>query len=380
MLSKQSPLHTEGALLSRFVYKYDKKFRNDIGYRNLKKSYSSLHKYMQINLLKDVENFAAVIPDENEDFVPTRQMLEYVLTRIITFSRLMVRIYVCSKQGAVFYLDRVKRGQNHWMSLMPYALLSRVWSICSVLLHHATSWYSCLQPYLALLQVKGVCFLPQDYELPIDLHQWLDLKNLDTFGKSEWAEKKLVNIALTLDDEYSFDNILEYAKTINNENTETDVEKNLFSQLKVKAELKEQFHASNISNIDHGEAISRDKFKSLNQQTLLHGVTTCVVEGKSIVGESCKILTNFQKRISNDNKSNHYFGKVVNVKSLKDFLDVEETFRNDGNKLSLTKHLSFMQWHTLKMSLLKMCDSLLNNRKIERKLSRVWKEKCLDYM
>ncbi|CAG4985760.1 unnamed protein product [Colias eurytheme] len=32
ILSRQSPLHKEAAILSRFLYKFDKKFRNDMGY------------------------------------------------------------------------------------------------------------------------------------------------------------------------------------------------------------------------------------------------------------------------------------------------------------------------------------------------------------
>lgn len=374
-LSKQAPLHGEGALLSRFVYKYDKKFRNDIGYRNLRKTYSSLRKYIQINLLKDVENFAAVLPDEHDDFVPTRQMLEFIMTRIMSFSKLMVRIYVSSKQAAVFYLNRLKKGEKHWMSLMPYALLSRIWSMCGILLHHATSWYSCLYPYLALLQLKGLLFLPEGFTLPKDLHEWLELKNLDTFGKINWSEKKNIHIGLAFDDDTpSFENILEYANNIN-EDMENEMEHNSFVK---NTEIITQI--SNFAKVDYGQAISRESFKTLNSMSQdEHNPLQFVTNRKSAEGSS-KILTNFQKKISNNDKTDHYFGKVTSVKSLKEFLNKEECFRNDGNEKSLTKHLSFMQWHTLKTSLLKIADMVLNNKKIDRKLSKVWKEKCLDYM
>lgn len=384
VLSKQSPLHREGALLSRFVYKYENKFRNDIGYRYIRKSYSSLRKYKEINLLKDVENFTAVLPGEDDEFAPTRQMLEYVLSRIITFSKLMVRIYISSKQAAIFYMDRVKRGESHWMSLIPYALVSRIWSMSGILLHHATSWYFCLHPYLDILQPKGLEFLPRDYELPKDLFVWLDLKNLDNFGKFDWSEKRTIQVVLGFDDQEtdSFENFLEYASNINEENMDTEIENSTFGQkLKSNTELIGQLHTSNIAKMDHGQAISRESYKALSSLSQDH--EHIPMQGVPNLGkpakESCKVLSDFQKKLTNENKSNHYFGKITNVNSLKQFLEKEETFRNDGSNQSLTKHLSFMQWLTLKTSLLKIGDTVLNNKKIEKKLSKVWKEKCLDY-
>ncbi|CAK1540425.1 unnamed protein product [Leptosia nina] len=46
MLLKQSPLHQESAIMSRLLYKFDKKFRNDIGYRNFKKYYQRKRIYL----------------------------------------------------------------------------------------------------------------------------------------------------------------------------------------------------------------------------------------------------------------------------------------------------------------------------------------------
>lgn len=347
ILSKQSPLHKESALLSRFLYKFDKKFRNDIGYRHLKKLNTALRKYLQINLLKDIENFAVVIPGNNdENYLPTRQMLEYILVRIMTFAKIMMRICVCSKQASIYYMDRVKRGESHWMSLMPYALLSRIWSITTVLLQHSCTWYSGLYPYLKKLIFKGIDFLPANYTLPTDLGKWIDIENIDEYGRFEWSHKKDIPITMQLsEDELTLDTILEYVTDINIAESKQDSE-----QMKIEPPKEDNINIDD--KVDQGEIISREYFKS---------------------------FFNNQRATEDRKESKHCADNVTNNKSLDSFITTEEKYRNEDSILSLTKHLSFMQWHTLKTSLLNLKESLSNNRKIERKFKKIWKEKCLEY-
>ncbi|KAM3964221.1 uncharacterized protein ACR2FA_001706 [Aphomia sociella] len=349
ILSKQSPLHKESALLSRFLYKYDKKFRNDIGYRNFKKVNTALHTYLKLNLQKDIKNFASTLPSNEDTYLPTRQMLEYILVRIMTFLKTIFRICTCAKLAAVFYMDRFKRGESHWMSLMPYALLSRVWSICTVLLEHACSWYTNLYKYLDKLQLKGLNFLPDAYELPVDIEAWIDLKNIDTYGRFNWTEKRYLQVDPNLvedDDGETFDSILDYVKEINDETTEDTNLVPLPDSLEIKPvdfEIQQQ-------NVDRGETISREYFKS------------------------------FFNPQAKAEETKHSSDNVTNKASLQQFLDNEDKYRNNSDKRSLTNHLSFMQWQALKSSLVKLADSLSKNRKIERKFQLLWKEKCLDYI
>lgn len=268
MLSKQSPLHKESAICSRFIYKYGKKFRNDIGFQNLRKVNTALKKYLALNLLKHIEDFLLSLPTESDEdlYLPTRQMLEFVLLRVIAFSKIMLRVCVCSKKAAVFYLDRIKRGESHWMSLLPYALLSRLWSMSKVLLQHTTTWYSNLYPYLNKLQLKGMNFLPDNYKLPEDLEQWLDLKNIDEFGRFNWAQKKIIDIDHTLidsDDNDLFDNILGYVNQINEDQAESDQEDiKPVSLLEKKQEVP--LPVPTVTKIDYGVVISRESFNLLN--------------------------------------------------------------------------------------------------------------------
>lgn len=403
VLSKQSPLHKESALCSRFLYKYDQKFRNDIGYRNLKKVHTALKKYLALNLLKDIESFLLALPSETDDekYLPTRQMLEYVMLRIITFSMIMLRICVCSKQAAILYLNRVKRSESHWMSLLPYALMSRLWSMTMVLVQHSTSWYSNLYPYLNKLELKGLPFLPDHYELTKDLEAWLDLKNVDNFGRFEWEQRKIFVEAKSLlddDDENDlFDNILNFVNQTNVDATGEELEEEVKS---VDASQDLLSHTeSSVVKVDQGELLSRENYKT-DRGTVVSRERFNTDYGQSLSRDSVKYLLNTQKNNSKVNNQDtgdkykplkqnkgqpktvedneHSYKKVTNATSLQEFIDNEETYRNKNDSRSLTDHLSLMQWHALKNASLKLCDAL-TNRKIERKFQKIWQQKCLDY-
>ncbi|XP_045495108.1 nucleolus and neural progenitor protein-like [Colias croceus] len=351
ILSRQSPLHKEGAILSRFLYKFDKKFRNDMGYRNFKKVNTALRKYLTLNLLKDVEKFSSYLPKENDNelYLPTRQMLEYILIRIMSFSKLMLRIVVCSKQSAIFYLDRIKRGESHWMCLMPYALLCRIWSMTLVLLQHSCNWYNQLYQVIGKLEIKGLAFLPPNYKLPNDLEEWLDMKNLNSLGSFEWTCKIKINIeAIAMEDDSGdlCENILDYVSQIN-ENIDNSDE----NEIKLPF-IKETFHSEEVhlKQTDLGIAVSRNSLGKLDEP------------------------------LGNENKAAvHTIDTVTNINSLKDFINKEENLRNESNDKALTSHLSFMQWQALKTCLLNLDTNKTKPRKIQRKFKRIWQEKCLDY-
>lgn len=263
----------------------------------------------------------------------------------------MVRVAICSKQAAIFYLDRVKRGESHWMSLMPYALVSRIWSMSIVLVQHSCNWYSSLYQFLDKLKFKGLPFLPEGYNLPTDLEKWLNLKNMENFGRFEWSHKKtnVETLIMEDDDGDTIENIMKYVELVNkDESLEDKLEQEKYGYTeKLKDDVS--FEVPTDETVDCGQAISRDTFKDLFKTTV----------------PSAKI--------------HHYAERVTNKDSLLQFINTENKLRNEGNSLSLTSHLSFMQWQALKNSLVSLLESLSNYRKIEKKFQKIFKEKCLDY-
>ncbi|XP_063387567.1 uncharacterized protein LOC134673467 [Cydia fagiglandana] len=383
VLSNQSPLHKESAILSRFAYKYDKKFRNDIGYRHFKKVNVALRRYLGLNVLKDVENFSDTLPADDEDYLPTRQMLQYIMIRLITFAKIMVRVCVCSKQASIFYLDRIKCGEGHWMSLMPYAALSRVWSLCTVLMRSACAWYARLRPWLDKLQLKGVDFLPDNYNLPADLEVWLDLKNIDSFGRFEWAPDKCLTLHQSLivdDDNDNTDSFMDYVNRLNEEDDSEEPS----CHLKVNNLTTESLPEIKINPVldkDKGESISRESFKAPLHCKLKSTAILNTDKGETISRECFKAPLHTQSKpveLKSNNTYIHSPANVTDTESLKKFMLMEEGFRNEQNESSLTSHLSFMQWTALKNSLHTLADSLSNKRKIEKKFKKIWKEKCID--
>ncbi|OWR48296.1 hypothetical protein KGM_208492 [Danaus plexippus plexippus] len=368
ILSKQSPLHKESAIFSRFVYKFDKKFRNDIGYKNFKKVNTALRRYLVVGLLKDVQKFLNVLPSEDESspYFPTKQMLEYVLVRLITFSKIMFRITVCSKKASIFYLNRIRRGESHWMCLMPYALLSRVWSLSLVLLQHSSKWYSRLHQYLNQLPDKGVSIFAHDYEIPDNLDTLINIQNINKVGRFEWTQKLSLDVdAILVEDEEGelCESILKYVNNINKTSIKTaktekpDIQMTLPVEDRVVDNMKQQtMKNSQKVNNDQGVAISREMFKKLYKKDTTE--TNPVQKEKKII--------------------NHNIENVVDGNSLQKFVRDEEEFRNNSDEKSLTTHLSFMQWQALKTALLKL-DNPLKAEKLVRKTKKIWQNKCLDY-
>lgn len=320
---------------------------------------SALRKYLRLTLIKDVQNFVNVLPDKTEAVVhvPTKQMLEYVLLRIMAFSKLMFRITTGSKRAAVFYLDRIKRGESHWMCLMPYALLSRVWSMSLVLLQHSCNWYNQLFPILDQLEYKGLKFLPENYVLPSNLENWIDMKNLNNVGRFEWSQKFDTNFASLMDEDEDklSENILKFVDKINDKNT-GDLEQE--TQLLLPKTDPYVNTITKLQNDDQGEAISRDSFK--------------------------KFMKNLPPVLVNPSvekvRKEHSIENISDGDSLNEFVCNEETYRNNSDEKSLTSHLSFMQWQALKNILEKLDCALMNKKKLQIKIKKIWKERCLEYI
>lgn len=360
----QSPLHKESAVLSRLIYKFDKKFRSDIGFRKLKKVNTALRRYLTLNLLKDVETFSSLFPSTTEElYMPTCQMLQYILVRIISFGKIMCRIYITAKQAGIFYLDRIKHGESHWMSLMPYAVLCRIWSLVSILLQHACKWYEELYKYTETLEMKGIPFLNNDYKLPSNLSDYLEVDKLDEQGIFEWLKNKIVEVVPILNEADDGDDCFNLYKYVHNIN-ETVEENVIKDDIKVP-QMEQILQAKTLKESDKGEVISRQTFNSTVQN----------IESNKKMGN-----INIRNKISNEIKLIHSIEIISNNENLKEFISKEEELRNQNNNNSLTGHLSFMQFQVLKNNLISLFELKLENKKMLKRFHRLWKDKCLDYL
>ncbi|XP_046738031.1 uncharacterized protein LOC124406611 [Diprion similis] len=179
-LNSQDVLHTEAAVLSRLIYRMKSKFRNDKGMKNMEKVNRALLNYLEINLLKefkDVRNCVEI--DGLAINLPTKQMVEYLLVRTQGFAKLMCRVESVARSAARFFNARITIGHAWTISVVAYAVISRVWFLSRYLLKRCCSWYNNIFEHVNQFEPVGPTWLPKNNELPENLKTWLDLPWLD---------------------------------------------------------------------------------------------------------------------------------------------------------------------------------------------------------
>lgn len=253
-----------------------RKFRHDIGHSYVRRTNIALLKYLNFEILNDLKTFLSMLPttSSSEMYLPTRQMLEYVLVRFQTFAKIVFRIVICSKNAATFYFERIKRGDSAWLSLMPYTVLSRVWHLTNRLVLNTCKWYKKLLPLTDSLKLVGVPFLPINYILPLNLFEWLDYAAYENDTKLLWKSgannivsdfiesvlsadtfnKSILDISELKDS----DNPAELVKTI----LQVDkTPKDVIKTIQPKADITQ------FSNNDLGEKVSRKEFMKIKKSS-----------------------------------------------------------------------------------------------------------------
>lgn len=127
-LQSNMAFQTEAAIISRLIYRMKSKLRSDKGLKNMEKVNRALLNYLKLSL----ENDYTYLKDNAECngsilALPSRQMLQYVLVRTQGFSKLMCRIESVAGHAADFFKSRLSLGQAWNMSIVAYAVISRIW-------------------------------------------------------------------------------------------------------------------------------------------------------------------------------------------------------------------------------------------------------------
>lgn len=280
-LENQQCLHREAAIVSRLLYLMGRKFRHDIGHSYVRRTNIALLKYLNLEILNDLKTFLSMLPASSscDTYLPTRQMLEYVLVRFQTFAKMVFRIVICSKNAATFYFERIKRGDSAWLSLMPYTVLSRVWHLTNRLVQNSCKWYKKLLPLRDSLKLVGVPFLPTDYILPANLFEWLDYDADKNGSKLLWKSgaNNVVSdfIESVLSTDTFNESILDISELKDIDNP-AELAKTILRVNKKKKDVVKTIQYENIqpkpnitlnSNNDLGEKISRKEFMKIQKSS-----------------------------------------------------------------------------------------------------------------
>ena len=126
-------IEVEFSMLNVFVYKNKNRFRNDKGFKDITIVRRSWEKMRKIQLQKIVENFYDSLPiifdvsSVANIYVPTRQMLQFLLVRLRGSFHLLNKLQVLCENAGDLALKRLHLGHFWNVGLMHLSLMSRLW-------------------------------------------------------------------------------------------------------------------------------------------------------------------------------------------------------------------------------------------------------------
>lgn len=191
----------EAAILSRTIYRLKLKFRNDKGLKAMEKTNRALLQYLRMHVPEMLETFYGMIPHKYgcDTYLPTLNMLHYVLIRIQGLAKLMVRVVECAKTAALFMEGRVSIGHLWKVAFICFSVVSKIFVLSKQLTRFCCKFYSQLYPFTKTLQNVGVQWLPSEYILPSNLELWLDVDWLDKDDNISIPKPKKIKIPTVFD-------------------------------------------------------------------------------------------------------------------------------------------------------------------------------------
>ncbi|KAL2728594.1 uncharacterized protein V1478_006226 [Vespula squamosa] len=260
-LESQNDIHVEATMLSRLIYRMKCKFRNDKGFKNMEKVNRALLNYLNLALEKEYKSFKSYI-ELNGMFVtlPSKQMLEYILVRTQGFAKLLARVEEVAKCAGTFLRTRIILGHAWTVTLVAYAIISRIWVLSKYLVKRSCIWYSELYQFLNIFKIVGLPWLSKKDILPSDLKTWLALPWLDenesSIPKENILKDKMFKLIELQDDNLDKDLIFDFKdklKELETTDLTCDVSENI-SKPSIAENVGELFIHMND---DLGEVVNR---------------------------------------------------------------------------------------------------------------------------
>lgn len=173
------------------------KFRMHKDFKYMEKVSKCLEIFFKMNLSNHINYFLQLIPGPAKKitYLPTRDMLDYILVRLQGLSKLLVRIVETSKIAADLLQQKLHTG-NFWMiTLLSFSMVSRVYVIARYMAKFTCNIYDKIIPFRNKLHnTSSNNFLPQDYILPKDLRHWLNVDWIDEEVKIIEIDDELLSI------------------------------------------------------------------------------------------------------------------------------------------------------------------------------------------
>ncbi|XP_006812529.2 uncharacterized protein LOC100378356 [Saccoglossus kowalevskii] len=166
---------------SRLLYKLNKAWRHKKSFQYLRKFAHSLKKMQDSDLSDVVEEYLKCIGEKDfsstKMLLPSKQMTEYMLVRLLGFSQLCAYNMKSSIVTINHLLQELSTGDFISYNLMFVSLVSRIWILLRALLLDIIASYSNLRPWIEKATSSKIVWLKDTEQLPDDLSEWLGPDN-----------------------------------------------------------------------------------------------------------------------------------------------------------------------------------------------------------
>ncbi|CAG9817363.1 unnamed protein product [Phaedon cochleariae] len=174
-------MKAEYLVLSRIVYRMKQKFRSAKDFKALEKVHKALETFFSIQIPKYVRIFMDLMPQQydHETYLPTKNLLDYILLRFQGLVKLLDRIVETCKIAGFLLDARMKVGHFWKVAFISFSLISRVYILAKYNANCICDFYSTLFPFSSKLQNAKNNWLPKEYVLPNDLKAWMNVDWMD---------------------------------------------------------------------------------------------------------------------------------------------------------------------------------------------------------
>uniref|UniRef100_A0A182Q341 Nucleolus and neural progenitor protein-like N-terminal domain-containing protein n=1 Tax=Anopheles farauti TaxID=69004 RepID=A0A182Q341_9DIPT len=147
------------------------------GFRIMRRLNQTLIRIKSLDLVSVIMEFHQFMPDanyiESELNLPVRSNLEYLLVRLQSLTKLLLRVVYLTKEAARYHLKQLTRAFLFHIFSTFLALSGQLWLFARGVCRQTEKFYSELYTALPILPVTKVNWLPEGYVLPCSLAVWL---------------------------------------------------------------------------------------------------------------------------------------------------------------------------------------------------------------
>jgi len=345
-------LQFELKFLSQILYKNHNRFHNDKGYKDLRMLEKSAQKLLNFNFLRTVNNFLSLIPlsasFSQSVYLPPRTLTQHSLLQLYGAGALLARLELCIVNCGQLLLQRLNLGHFWNVAAYELAVVARIWAVARHLLNNVNEVYQILMLVSANFPEKesGVAGL----EMPRDLTRFI---SADVRGE----EKSLPCLESIISPGFSIGEPIQ--RTVINSGRSSQLpelqEFDIGVPLKreenhcLLVKEKEEFFRKS-GKCDKG---TEDSLTSINKK-----MKKKVKDGEKLdnsMQPPLKVKTIANNIINNDvvdSKLDRLLKEIIDIESLKTFIENENIARKTSRKTALSRKLNQECWRELKKDVL----------------------------